>query len=402
MKKIALLFLTLLISGAPAQAQQALPPGVEERFIRLEQQIQTLQQENRQLRKDLGLDNNPSVGQIVVKPAGKEPNLKVGGLVQGQADFGDKGDNRFSSDNDRFYLRRTRINATGSFLEEFDFKVELDLSGTLTETSALRALLTDAYVNWNKLTYANIKAGQFKTPFGYEQLAKDPSLYTIERTLANDRLTLSRQVGLQINGDFFEKRLSYASGIFNGNGANNNFNDDDNFLWVERVSAVPWLGKFLGQDSSWTVGGNIYASNDTGASGLNDFGLTGNSLNGRRFGTGADTQFHAGRFDLWLEYLRGDYTPLNDVPSSQLDAQGGYVQAAYFLIPKKLQPVLKYDFFDPDSGLDNTNVNTLTTGLNYYIKGDDLKLQFNYLFSDPTGQPNDTQDKFLARVQALF
>jgi hypothetical protein len=43
---------------------------------------------------------------FVVKPRGKEPVLKVGGLLQVQADVGDRGDGRFTIGDDRFYLRR--------------------------------------------------------------------------------------------------------------------------------------------------------------------------------------------------------------------------------------------------------------------------------------------------------
>src|SRR5688572_1341614 len=136
-----------------------------------------------------------------VKPAGKEPTLTIGGLLQVQAEFGDRGDTRFGNDNDRFYLRRARINATGKFLEEFDFRLEGDFGGTLANTSALRAQLTDGFINWNRHPEANIRMGQFKTPFGFEQLFSDPRLITIERSLVNDRLTLSRQLGVQVGGD---------------------------------------------------------------------------------------------------------------------------------------------------------------------------------------------------------
>src|SRR3978361_1290235 len=74
-----------------------------------------------------------------VKPAGKEPSLTIGGLIQGQFDGGDKGDSRFANDNDRFYLRRARLNASGRFLEEFDFRLEMDLAGSLSNTTGLRA-----------------------------------------------------------------------------------------------------------------------------------------------------------------------------------------------------------------------------------------------------------------------
>ena len=125
MKKSAILFLMILLIAPQAQAQPvALPPGIEERFQALEKEIKALRQENVELRKAIGMENNTTAGQILVKPAGKESSLKLGGLIQAQADFGDKGDSRFSSDNDRFYLRRTRLNVAGNFLEEFDFKVE--------------------------------------------------------------------------------------------------------------------------------------------------------------------------------------------------------------------------------------------------------------------------------------
>src|SRR5947207_2371639 len=74
-----------------------------------------------------------------VKAAGKEPSLTIGGLIQAQFDGGDKGDSRFANDNDRFYLRRARLNASGRFLEELDFRLEMDLAGSLSNTTGLRA-----------------------------------------------------------------------------------------------------------------------------------------------------------------------------------------------------------------------------------------------------------------------
>ena len=150
-----------------------------------------------------------AIAQIVVQPAGKEVSLKIGGLVQVQADIGDKGDGRLTTADDRIYLRRARLNAIGTFLEEFDFKLEVDASGSLgnnpTISSNLRVQLTDCYINWNKYSRANIRGGQFKTAYGYEQIYLYLRLYTIERSLANDRLTLGRQIGVQVNGDFLDK-----------------------------------------------------------------------------------------------------------------------------------------------------------------------------------------------------
>ena len=178
-----------------------------------------------------------------LKPAGKEPKLTVGGLLQAQGEFGDQGDSRFTK-NDRFLLRRARLNAQGSFLENFDFKVELDLGGT---TTALRAQMTDGYVQWSAAKTFNVRMGQFKTPYGYEQLVQDPTMFTIERSLPNDRLTLGRQLGLQLSANTVDKRVTAAAGLFNGNGVNNGLNDNESFVYVARLAAIPVQTKYADQ-----------------------------------------------------------------------------------------------------------------------------------------------------------
>jgi phosphate-selective porin len=348
-------------------------------------------------------------GLIVVKPAGKEPTLTFGGLLQVQADIGDQGDNRFANDNDRFYLRRARFNATGKFLEEFDFRLELDLAGSLSNTTGLRAQMTDGYITWNRLPAANVRVGQFKTPFGFEQLYGDPRLLTLERSLVNDRLTLSRQLGLQVTGDLLEKRVSYAVGAFNGNSVNNNFNDNDKFVWVGRLSGIPWQKGSGDKAMSWAVGGNAYKSDDTALAQGSEFRFDStpatadrdNLFTGERRGLGLDTQFLAGPFELWAEALRVRWEPESRRPRATLESAGWYLQAGLFVVPKKLQIVGKYETFDPDRDADADDTDTATLGVNYYIKGHDLKLMLDYLRTDPAGRP-DTDNKVLARLQVIF
>lgn len=49
-------------------------------------------------------------------PAGSKPTITLGGLLQVQAEASDRGDARFGTDNDRFYLRRARLSVNGRFL----------------------------------------------------------------------------------------------------------------------------------------------------------------------------------------------------------------------------------------------------------------------------------------------
>ena len=343
-----------------------------------------------------------------VKPAGREPTIAIGGLLQVQLDVGDRGDSRFTNGNDRFYLRRARLNATGKFLEEFDFRLEMDLAGSLANTSSLRAQMTDGYINWNRYPAANVRAGQFKTPFGFEQLYGDPRLITIERSLVNDRLTASRQIGAQVGGDLLEKRLSYAAGAFNGNSVNNNFNDNDRFFLAGRLSGVPWQGKLGGQSAAWSVGGNAFSSQDANVP-LPDLGFDSTPstadrdgiFSGKRTGTGLDTQLVAGPFEFWAEYLSARFEPDSGVPRRRFDADGWYAQGSYFVIPNRLQVVLKYETFDPNSKAEADATDTTTAGVNLYLKGHDVKLMVDYLRVD-TPVPAGSQDKVIARMQIIF
>ena len=260
-----------------------------------------------------------------VTAAGREPTLTLGGLIQAQVEFGDQGDSRFPSGNDRIYLRRARLNASGTFLEEFDFRVEVDMAGTLANTTGLRAQLTDGFVTWNRYPAANVRIGQFKTPFGYEQLVSDPRLFSLERSLVTDRLTLSRQLGVQVAGSALDRRLTYALGTFNGTGVNNNFNDDGRFLLAGRVTGIPWRGKLAGQEATWSVGAGGYRSEDTSVN-LPDLGFDStpatpdrdSQFGGKRNAWGADAQLVVGPFELWAEVLRARFEPTNRRPSPSL------------------------------------------------------------------------------------
>jgi phosphate-selective porin OprO and OprP len=339
-----------------------------------------------------------------VTPAGHEPTLTIGGLLQLQFDGGDKGDSRFANDFDRFYLRRARLSASGRFLEDLDFRLEMDLAGSLSNTSGLRAQMTDGYITWTRYPAANVRVGQFKTPFGFEQIYSDPKLTTIERSLVNDRLTLNRQLGAQVGGDLLDKRLGYAVGAFNGNGVDNNFNDNNAFVTVGRLTAVP----VRSNAATWSVGGNAFSSKDT-ALALSDLGLDSTPttadkdglFTGNRRGWGLDSQLQAGPFELWGELLRDHFEPDSKIPRASFNANGWYGQASLFLLPNRFQVVVKYETFDPNDQKNADETKTATLGANVYFKGNELKLMVNYLRTDLPGS-QDTQNKVIARLQVMF
>src|SRR5213594_1072519 len=199
---------------------------------------------------------------VYVQQRGPELKLVLGGFIQMNFEDGDVSafEGRFGQTalKDRFRLRRARINLTGDFAEQFDFKLEGDFensdgtSGNRTDFSG-----TDIWLNWHQFPEAQIKVGQWKAPFGLEQLTPDPSLIIIERSLPTGAITPERQIGVQVCGKPFtniwpeqKDLLTYYAGIFNGNGRNTTINDNNNFMYVGRLELQPFKGKLLGQDSS--------------------------------------------------------------------------------------------------------------------------------------------------------
>ena len=64
------------------------------------------------------------------------------------------------------------------------FKIEGDFeqSDGLSPTTRTGFSATDVFINWHGIPEANLKVGQWKAPFGLEQITPDATIFTIERS----------------------------------------------------------------------------------------------------------------------------------------------------------------------------------------------------------------------------
>jgi phosphate-selective porin OprO and OprP len=370
---------------------------------------------------------------IYVQQRGSEIKLVLGGFIQVNFEDSDafafNGNFGESAIKDRFRLRRARVNLTGDFAEQFDFKVEGDFGqndGTNNNRTAFSG--TDIWLNWHQFPGAQIKIGQYKAPFGLDQLTPDTSLYAIERTLPTGAITPDRQIGVQLWGMPFtniwprqKDLLTYYAGIFNGNGKNTTVNDNNNFMYVGRLESTLFKDVF-GKGSFLKLGADVLNSRDDKGTNISQSGnLLVNSdgslspfvLPGadERTAWSVDAWVKLGPFDLIGEYLQEHVNgrTVNGVPPGFADftTDGYYVTAGYFLIPKKLQAVVQWQDLNPGQKGDD-GLYSILGGLNYYIHGDDLKLMVNYIhtWSDfRQANPEFGQDEFdqvLGRIQVMF
>lgn len=394
----------LLILAIPAAAAEL---TVEERLSRLEREVAALRAENDALRKQLGPATPalPAAPKTEAPAAQTEKRLRFGGLVQAQMEGGDAPDSRFSGVNDRVFVRRARITAEGQVVPHTNFQVELDLAGSLSAGSGLRARMTDGYFTWTRHPWASFRAGQFKTPFGAEQLVSDPRLLAPERSLASDQLTPGRQLGVQLFGD--AGRITYAVGAFNGNGTGRSDNDDNRFLTAARLTGTLFSAETPAGKVRWTAGVNGYRSRDRSASFPADFGFDSTPSSaqrdaifaGSRRGSGIDSQLVVGRGEIWTEYLRTDFDPDNAIPTRSFRSNGWSVLGAWTVIPDRLQAVGRLERFDPNEASAGDATRLWSTGANWLVKGNDLKLQLFYLRGRTAGRD---QGRVIARVQTVF
>ena len=381
---------------------------------------------------------------VYVVPGASELKLTLGGFVQMQYEGGDvfAFEGRFGSAaiDDRFRLRRARISLTGDFAEQFDFKVEgefeqsdvgltiRDASGKTLGSNSTRTEFgaTDIFINWHRFPEFQIKAGQYKAPFGLEQITPDTKLFFAERAEVTSALTPERQVGVEIWGKPFtniwpERKdfVTYWAGIFNGNGRNNSINDNDQYMYAGRLELQPWNGKLAGQEAWVRFGGNALTSYDSAGTVLSPAGTLRVNSDGslstftapsraERDGYGLDAAFHWGPFDLIGEYLSEKYESRSTIRGfADFRAEGYYVQGSYFIIPKKLQVATKYEHFNPGQVLSD-NLDSITGGVNYYIHGDDIKLVADYIhtwsnFRDARPALGQSDfDEVILRLQIVF
>ena len=218
------------------------------------------------------------------------------------------------------------------------------------------SMLQDVTVSY--LTeYVDIQVGQFKIPVSWEGVNSSSKLLFAERGATAREFGDKRDLGLQLSKTF--EYVGYTVGFFNGAGQNN-LDTNDGKDGAVRLEVYPVEGL--------TIGGVAYAS------------LWDREDPGSKDRFEGDLRFE--RFGLLahLEYINArDRTGADDV-----HAQGVSFALAYSLLDDKLQPAVRIDYLDPDT---DQNVDPATgkdelvridTGLNWYVRKNEVKLLLNY------------------------
>lgn len=253
---------------------------------------------------------------------------------------------------DTFDVRRARLDLRAAPTERLELRLQTELAGS-------SAKILDATAAYQVSPEVKVTAGQFLIPFSLENVTSNTRLETINRSQVVEALVArggdvignhnGRDTGVQAGGSFFEyedrRFIDYAIGAFNGSGINRADQDEQKDI-IGRV-----VFRIL---ADLSIGASIYE---------------GRYIGGNRDRAGVEFSYTGDPFSIKGEYIRGE--------DGSKDKDGWYLQAGYFIIPRQLQGIIKFDTFDPDRSVSKDETDVFTAGANIYFNKWTF-LQVNY------------------------
>lgn len=250
---------------------------------------------------------------------------------------------------DGLIIRRARFSLAGDVLKNVKIKIQVDLLKS--------PVLLDAQIDWTLAKAAVVRFGQFKIPFSLESTTSSADLDMIDRSQVVNKIApgwdigaLGRDMGVVLAGQ--ASVFEYAVGAFNGAGINKADTNDHKDLSA-RLVARPGGGL--------SIGASYYDGLYSTAAG---------APRTTRQRIGGEAAWVTNSLSLKAEYIRA-----KDAATTK---DGLYVQAGYFVVPGKVQVLLKYDAYDKDRAAAGDRIDAYTGGLNWCL-ADRSRLQINYL-----------------------
>ena len=313
------------------------------------------------MRSGLGvlvLTSCAALGLRAQTPAPVSTTPKLTGYVQ--ARFQSIGDSAV------FLLRRVRFGAQGSLTPWASYKVQGELRSGGTGATPATVAATDLYLALtHRLWTATI--GQSKTPLSVEFIRSSTVLELPERSMVVDSLSPNRDVGVKLEWNT-AGTLALQGGVFNGDGTNRAANRDKRFLYVGRAVVRAAKGAYLGVSAA--------AKPDT-------------------------TTWDA---EAWVERgrvaVRGEFLARHRSVAA-LTTLGWYALGAYGVVPKRFQLVGRVQQFDPNDRVGANRITGYTGAAQYFVSGDDLKLQLEYTVFDEQG-PAVSNNRVVVQMQARW
>jgi phosphate-selective porin OprO/OprP len=287
-----------------------------------------------------------------------------------------------------FRLRRVKFKLEGWFYNR-DLTYEVQTNWPGISSANLGQFLEDANLNWDitkgKKAFM-VKLGQYKVPFGLQELTSSGSQQLVDRSLVSNFFFRGRDTGASVWGVLGSNKFEYRVGLFNGAGLTRSINDNDKFQFNARVSFQPNgaspLGTYSGAHQSESdfetkaLGKSIFVV--SAAFEQNDLSFVATDLKTNIKSTlwEIDAIFKSHGFSATGMYAWGTREP--QVELGKFDAKGWFAQAGYFLAPAKWEIAARYAEHDPSDLVGPDKIKEIRGGINYFYARHALKVQMDF------------------------
>jgi len=298
------------------------------------------------------------------------------------------------------YLRRARLLMGGDIGKEISFFLETDSPnlGKTPKSPTSGFMLQDAFLEWKPTKALQINGGLFLVPLSRNTLQSTLSYYTLDIdsfTTVNNAATQSaglRDLGFQARGYFLKDRLQYRAGVFQGERDANARNSLRTAAYVQydffdTETGYTFMGTALGKKKILAI--------DVGADKQGSYrGLSANVAFDRPVNKGDEI---GGQFQYFHYDGRQKFAAI-------ADQNDWFVEGAYYLHRVKAQPFAKYAMQKFVASTNQTkDVNRVGGGLNYYVRGQNLKWTLQVMRALPqNGSTTRASNEVTMQLQLFY
>lgn len=299
-------------------------------------------------------------------------------------------------DNSNFRMQRVRIGVKGDITPWASYVVEID-----PRAPEVTGVLRDAYLRLDLIDNHQIRIGQQKTQFGYENRESSAELYAVNRTEIADNLARGinlRDIGVGIIGHIPLNdtwRIEDALTIVNGAGMNVQADDTSTKNFWGRIGVRHKNGPDSWERLGFSGGTGDFIEVEDPADPADDFLVDFQRL-------GIDLEVDRKWFFFSSEYIRG-VNKTSSVEDPDAGTEETKPDGYYFNLVGKSRwhvgPIIRYDVFDDVFA-------RWTIGAYYGEPKDKFRVMLNYeyrkRFEDSLGNIGRGDDKLYVWAQARF
>jgi hypothetical protein len=370
MKKLSILSILVFLFSLAGQAQ-----STNDVLNVLVQRKLISQQDADSLRSEAAIKQQETDAKRKSYPVNASKAFQLAGYTQLRYQFFDE-----PAKYDGFDIRRAYVDLKGSISPYWGYRLQFDFSNS--------PKLMDAYAELKYNEHVNVQFGQTLLPFSLENITSNAKTDFIDRSQIVDALVSrkndvigdqnGRDIGVQVGGVLVKLNgkslVDYKIGIFNGAGINvGDKNKTKDVVGRVVIHTLPGLD----------LGASYY-------DGVGNYGTPADNHGRNRFGAELDYE--------WINLsVKGEYIKAKD---GNINREGYYAQAGYFVVPQKLQFLARLDTYDPNLDVVKNKLTWYEAGINFFLS-QNVRFQFNYTIKKEEGTSIDN-NVIAAQLQIQF